>query len=60
MTQFLTDVVISVLTDSLTATAIVVVPLMIAFYAGRWMGIKKVMDDIQKEMDGIQTMDRKN
>ena len=59
MTQFLTDVVISVLTDSLTATAIVVVPLMIAFYAGRWMGIKKVMDDIQKEMDGIETMDRK-
>ena len=59
MTQFLTDVVISVLTDSLTATAIVVVPLMIAFYAGRWVGIKKVMDDIQKEMDGIETMDRK-
>ena len=59
MTQFLTDVVVSVLTDALTATAIVVVPLMIAFYAGRWMGIKKVMDDIQKEMDGIETMDRK-
>ena len=60
MTQFLTDVMVSLLTDALTATAIVVVPLMIAFYAGRWMGIKKVMDDIQKEMDGIQTMDRKN
>ena len=59
MTQVLTDVVISVLTDSLTATAIVVVPLMIAFYAGRWVGIKKVMDDIQKEMDGIERMDRK-
>ena len=59
MTQFLTDVVVSVLTDSLTATAIVVVPLMIAFYAGRWVGIKKVMGDIQKEMDGIETMDRK-
>ena len=59
MTQVLTDVVISVLTDSLIATAIVVVPLMIAFYAGRWVGIKKVMDDIQKEMDGIERMDRK-
>ena len=59
MTQFLTDVMVSLLTDALTATSIVVVPLMIAFYAGRWMGIKKVMDDIQKEMDEIQTMDRK-
>ena len=59
MTQFLTDVVVSVLTDALTATAIVVVPLMIAFYAGRWMGIKKGMDDIQKETYGIQTMHRK-
>ena len=59
MTQFLTDVMVSLLTDALTATSIVVVPLMIAFYAGRWVGIKKVMGDIQKEMDGIETMDRK-
>ena len=60
MTQVLTDVIVSVLTDSLIGTSIVMVPLIIAFYMGRWMGIKKVMGDIQKEMEGIQTIDRKN
>jgi len=60
MTQVLTDVIVSVLMDSLIGTSIVMVPLIIAFYMGRWMGIKKVMGAIQKEMEGIKTIDRKN
>ena len=51
MTQFLLELLVSVMTDAPTATAIVVVPLAISFYVGRWVGIKKVMVDIGRELE---------
>ena len=40
VTQFLIEVVISVMTAALIATAIVVVPLALSFYVGGWVGIR--------------------
>ena len=44
MTQFLIEVVISVTTAALIATAIVVVPLAISFYVWRWVRIRGKSD----------------
>ena len=44
MTQFLIEVVISVMTTALIATAIVVVPLAISFYVWRWVRIRGKSD----------------